>query len=237
MNTYKKDTYESPFRIKRYLHQKRFIDALRVLNLKKHDLFLDYGCGDGYLLLMASKFIPPERLFGFEPAENMFQQAIERLTGTGITVVSNLDDLTYKTFTKISCLETCEHLSDEKLDELLKNISSLLDDYGELKVSVPIEIGFPALLKNTFRFAHNRHYDNLSLGNYVKTFLGLPVARNHSQKLENVEYIFSHIGFDYRKFPSQISNYLKTESRLCSPFPFLGPMLNNTIYYTCTKNP
>jgi len=233
--SYQKSTYNSPSRIKRYLHRKRFSDALNILKLKKSDIFLDYGCGDGYLLLLASAIIPPKHLFGFDPAQTMLQQTVKTLAGRGITIVSRLEDLPRKKFSKISCLETCEHLPKKRLTELLERSSDLLEDSGELVVSVPVEIGLPALLKNSFRFMHDQHYDNLTLKNYLKTFLGLPAARNTDQKLDTTEYIFSHIGFNFRKFQPLLSNYFDIAARICSPFPFTGPFFNNTIYYRCVK--
>jgi len=235
MNTYQNSTYQSPSFIKRYLHQKRFRDIVDILKLKKFDTFLDYGCGDGYLLKLVSTIINPRNVFGFEPAKSMYKQALENLKEEGIVVASDSNTLPYKEFTRIACLETCEHLCSDELIKLFESIDRLLVKQGKAIFSVPVEIGIPALLKNTFRFMKDRNYDNLNLKNFIKVFLGMPVKRNVNQKLSNVKYIYSHIGFDHRNFESKLSKYFSIESKQYSPVNFLGTFLNNTIFYVCLK--
>lgn len=236
-NEYQNYTYSSPFFIKRWLHKKRFNDVVKMLNLSAKDALLDYGCGDGYFLEICSRFetIPANNLYGYDPAENMYKQAIEKLKGKEIAITKSIKDLNNKKFTKIVCLETCEHLTGENLTELLKNINNLLANNGEAIITVPIEIGIPALFKNSFRFLKNYHYDNLNLKNYVNSILGRPIERNINQKMEGVNYIYSHIGFDHRKFEKILTDYFEIESIRYSPINLFGSILNNAVFYKCAK--
>ncbi len=102
MSTYKEITYNSKSLIKRWLHRRRFNEVVKILNLKTSDLLLDYGCGDGYLLKLCSKSISSQNLYGFEPANNMYEEAIQNV-GKGIKIVQDCKELNRK-FTKNSML-------------------------------------------------------------------------------------------------------------------------------------
>lgn len=230
---YQNYTYQSPFALKRWLHQKRFTDAVKFLKLKENETVLDYGCGDGHFLEVAVESHPKELIFGYEPAQDLFDQAKEKLDPRGIAVHKNLDALQSKKFDKIICMETCEHLPKKELQELLSNIKSLLKENGQLVISVPIESGLPALAKNSFRFIKDRHYDNLTIGNYFRTFLGRPVQRRADQALSGLNYIFSHIGFNFKEFEKELVKQFKIKKRYGSPTPGLHWSLNNTLYYVC----
>jgi SAM-dependent methyltransferase len=232
---YRELTYESRFFIKRLLHKRRFQEAIELLALEGSDVLLDYGCGDAHLLELCLPASSAEHLFGFEPSDVMYEEAASVVAGKNIKLFKRIEEMTWQ-FTKISCLETCEHLTDEELKTLFRNIKTLLRPGGQLLVSVPVEIGPPAMFKNLFRFLKNRKHDNLTLNNYLKAILGLPIARNTQQQLGNVRYIYSHIGFDHRTFERQLREHFTIVRRHCSPFNWAGPMFNNTIYYVCRRN-
>ena len=234
MTDYQDFTYSSPSLIKRFLHQKRFADALMVLDLQQRDIFLDYGCGDGYLLKLATKEIPSKSLFGYEPADEIFLQAKKIHENTGVTIVNNLGELPAMKFSKISCLETCEHLVLEDLQKLLQNVSNLLDQNGAAFFSVPVEIYLPGLGKNLYRLSKKGEYGNLNLKNILNTLFGRKAERQILE-LNGLKYIFSHIGFHYREFEKVLSQYFQIEKTIGSPAAFLPKSLNNTLYYVCRK--
>lgn len=233
MPAYQEYTYRSQSPIKRWLHQKRFDETLKLLNLKKTDLLLDYGCGDGHLLKLCSKIIPAQNLFGFDPADIMHKEAVKNVSKK-IKVVKDLKKLNKK-FTKITCLETCEHLTNDDLKILFSNIKKLLASNGQVIISVPIETGIPATLKNIFRFAKNKNYDNLSFNNKIKALLSLGVPRNTNEKISNISYIYTHVGFNHKKFELLLTDYFKILHKSYSPINFLGAGLNNAIFYICEK--
>ena len=238
---YKDRSYESTSSIIRFLSRKRFADSFKLLDIKSSDLFLDYRCGDGLLLKLASSIIPPKQIFGYDPAEPMYIQAVKNLAENDVMVTMNISELPYKEFTKITCMEVCEHLTKDKIVELLQNIEKLLADDGKLIMSVPIEVGIPSLIKNTIGFIkkifmdkQRRYYSDITLKNYIKALFGLPCNRT-VENLGGVEHIYGHIGFNHKKFESQLSNYFKIEHKEYSPINFFGEHLNFQIFYVCQK--
>jgi len=236
MLTYKSETYNSKSSVKRWMHQKRFNDAFKLLNLKSSDTLLDYGCGDAHLLELCLKSVPAKNLCGFEPAKNMYEQAISNVKEKNIRITNSINNI-QEQFSKIACLETCEHLNSNDLQKLLTNIESLLLQNGEVLISIPVEIGIPAFFKNIFRFIYSKNDDNLNFTNCFKSLFGINIVRQTKQKLSDVNYIYSHIGFDHRKFESLLKDHFKIKKIVYSPIniKLIGAALNNTIYYMCKK--
>lgn len=235
---YLSKTYQSPVAIKRWLHQKRFLDALRLLQLKAGDTVLDYGAGDGHLLEIAAQRHDPSLLYGYEPAEELFLQAKQTLKGSGVTIERDLATFGPMKFNRVVCMEVCEHLPDSELQHLFSTVPAYLAPGATFMVSVPIESGLPALAKNAFRYLkyQNKGHDHLSLSIYLRTGLGLPVPRRTDERLSGLRYMYSHIGFDFKAFERDLRRRFAIEKRYCSPANFLGSGLNNTMYYICAIN-
>lgn len=233
MDTYQDYTYQSSFFVKRWLHQKRYSDTLRLLNLEPHDTVLDYGCGDGYFLRLCRDVIPVENLCGYEPDHDMYNHAVRAQHGTGIEIVNTLDSLKCDLFTKMTCLETAEHLVDEELDILLVNLQRLLTQNGTVLISVPIETGIPALFKNTFRILRGHIPDNLTFVNFWSMVFGVSIPRSTSETLEHGQYIYSHMGFNHRRFEKMLKQHFLIEDTYYSPTYVLGTVFGNTVLYAC----
>lgn len=234
MIQYRQHTYQSPFWPKRWIHRWRFRDATKLIALAEDDTVLDFGCGDGHFLKLLAEILPSNHLYGYEPGRRNFQQASNNLNSSGVLVVQQLDSLTKRKFTKIYCLETCEHLPDAQLEVLLENIETMLADKGNVLIGVPIEIGLPALLKNTFRLWNPKAH-HLTVQNYFKAFLGQPIARKAGKLHPDLKYIFPHVGFDYRRFEQMLGKYFNIRERRFSPTPLFGSLLNNEVYYICER--
>ena len=54
-NFYSRLTTSNASFIKRFSHTKRFITAIKILDFKSTDRFLDIGTGDGYFLELVNK--------------------------------------------------------------------------------------------------------------------------------------------------------------------------------------
>ena len=228
-------TYQSPVAIKRWLHQKRFLDALRLLQVKPGDTILDYGAGDGHFLEIAAQKHDPSLLYGYEPAEELFLQAKQTLNSSGVTLERDLATFGPMKFNRVVCMEVCEHLPDSELQHLFSTVPRYMAPGGIFMVSVPIESGLPALAKNAFRYLkyQNRGHDRLTLSIYLRTVLGLPVPRRTDELLSGLRYMYSHIGFDFKSFERNLRSRFVVKKRYCSPANFLGSGLNVTMYYIC----
>jgi SAM-dependent methyltransferase len=232
---YQEYTYQSPFFVKRWLHQKRYRDSLRVLGLTRSDTLLDYGCGDAYFLRMCARVVPAGNLCGYEPDRGMFNEAAATVQGTGITVVNTLEALSGTVFTRVTCLETAEHMVGGELTVLLTNLHRFVAQGGRILVSVPIETGLPALCKNTFRILIGHMPDNLTAANFVKMVAGVPTQRSTPAVRAHGQYIYSHMGFNHQQFEQQLKEHLSIEDKHYSPVDFLGSGLNNIAFYTCAR--
>jgi len=233
MSFYSEQTHESRFPAKRWGHRKRFSDAIKLLSLTENDTFLDFGCGDGFLLELASKKISPDKIFGYEPSEMMRGLVKERLINAP-HIFSNPTDPGNMKFTKISSLEVFEHLPGKELYKSLDAISKMLKPDGFFLVSVPIEIGISAIIKNKYRLLTGKT-KNLSVGNFCRTALGIYCKRAEPERFDGLSYIFSHIGFDYRNFKKILETQFTILKTHYSPFPILRGLANNAVYYLCVK--
>ena len=235
MERYQDYTYKNAFFVKRWLHRRRYRDTLSFLELQTRDTVLDYGCGDGYFLQMCLEVLSAENLVGYEPDPVMYQEAVRETHGTGIVILRTLDELHNKAFTKITCLETGEHLVGQELDTLLVNIERLLAQRGRIVISVPLEIGVPALLKNTFRILKGHIPDNFTFLNFWRMVFGVSIPRSTPENREHGHYIYSHMGFDHRQFEEMLARAFCIEKKYFSPADFLGSAFNNTILYSCRR--
>lgn len=236
MPTYDSYTHHDTFGPKRWAHQRRFRDGLCLLHLHPHDRLLDYGCGDGYFLRLCAEAVPDATLVGYDPLANMAGQARHALANTKIMVTESLAELPAQSFSRITCLETCEHLVPAALDQTLRDIRGLLDPRGLALFSVPVEIGPVALVKNIYRRWRRPGYENWSWRNVWRTTIGRPVAPLINHALGH-PYIFSHIGFDHRRFAARLATDFQLEKIMFTPFPGLGYLGNPTVYYLCRPRP
>lgn len=233
--TYGAYTYEDPNLIKRWLHQNRFKKARQLLDLKREDVFLDYGCGDGHLLFLLKNILPAENLFGFEPVKEMLNQAKKNLKQSQIKLFNASKELLNRKFDKISCLDTCEHLKQEDLEILFKNIKFILNREGFFLISVPIETGPAAFFKNIYRFINGKKYDDLNKENFLKAILGLKIQRRAREIENGLDYYFSHVGFNHCQFEKELKKHFYVIRRIAAPLPFFGSFFNNTLYFLCRK--
>lgn len=231
--SYDKCTYNDSLFIKRWLHRRRFAHVLKFLDLKAGERILDYGCGDGYFLRLIKNHFPAVEAVGFEPYGPKCKEAQNKLSGLDIKIFQSVESTKGQKFDKITCLETAEHLDDNGLEVLWSNTRSLLASGGLLIISVPLEIGLPALIKNTYRLLKNRPYDNLSFINYFKAIAGFRIKRRVITLEPGLNYIFSHMGFDHRVFEKQLAKHFIIERKEGQPWPFFGTIFNNTLYYIC----
>lgn len=88
-------------------------------------------------------------LWGYEPLLNSIEN-------NKIPILNNWEDVleeasAHHLFNHVTCFEVLEHFAPTKQIELIEQIDSILDKDGILIVSVPIESGFPSLIKNMIR--------------------------------------------------------------------------------------
>lgn len=227
-NTY---TYNSPNLLLRWFHQKRFLDAIKLIGLEQDGTLLDYGCGDGHLLQLCREQFSGDRLFGFEPAESLLEQATNQLKGTGVLLSDRLEALPHA-FDRIACLEVCEHLAEPELEQLISKIKERMGSESEVVFSVPVESGLPGFIKNIFRLIKNEKKDHLTVGKLFRILFEKDIEREIGVLDNGLPYYFSHVGFNHKIFERKIRPHFRIQQKTYSPFRFL---FRNNVFYVCRK--
>jgi len=213
--------------IKRFTHGKRFKLAKSFANCTEQDLVLDYGTGNGELFL-ALKSTLLRKKYAYEPISHMHQELTKHLADNKIADVKcllNLDNVD-SLFTKIFCLEVLEHFNAEQQKDHLRKMLSLLEAHGELIISVPIEVGFAAFVKNSLRILIGQRPENLNFKTLFKVLISAPIERKQG------EYIFSHIGFNHRRLEEVFEGLnLKIIKKRYAPIPLFGGLVNSQVLY------
>ncbi|MCK9596944.1 class I SAM-dependent methyltransferase [Candidatus Pacearchaeota archaeon] len=115
-NNLLENTYENKNILTKIYFRKKIDASIRIANLKKEDIILDFGCGAGWLERKLKRFniqgydINPEKTF--------------------------IKD--YKTIkpTKIFCLDVLEHIPAEEIKKIIESFKKMNDNF-ELIVSIP----------------------------------------------------------------------------------------------------
>jgi 2-polyprenyl-3-methyl-5-hydroxy-6-metoxy-1,4-benzoquinol methylase len=229
--SYQDRTIDSPSRLKRFSHRKRFQIATELISPLASENILDFGAGDGYFLRKLSIANPNSHLTGYEPHGDPSLRLYKwQDQFPNIRMVDTLIGLTPGSFHKVSCLEVIEHLLEEELKEALKSIRLLVHQSGKVVISVPIEIHGAAIVKYGVRRALGQLEPGMTIGTTLKCALGFRIDRHR----EATSY--GHTGFDYRQLENQfkISGF-HIDSRLFSPFPALKGTVNSQLFYTLRK--
>jgi 2-polyprenyl-3-methyl-5-hydroxy-6-metoxy-1,4-benzoquinol methylase len=209
---------------KRFTHNKRFQKALDIIELKAESSILDFGTGDGYFLNLLKQKVNA-KVTGYEPVSDMFIQLENTISDKSIFLINNLEK-NKEHFDTIYCLEVLEHFREEYQLKLIKEIKSKLQENGKIVVSVPIEVGIASLVKNIIRIFIKQLERDTSFRNIMKALFYKKVKR-----YEKDSYIFTHIGFNYKKLESVFKQEkLIIIKKVFSPISFLG-RLNTQVFY------
>ena len=115
-NNLLENTYENDNLITKIYFRKKVDSAIKIANLKKEDIILDFGCGAGWLLKKLKGFnvmgydINPEKTF--------------------------IDDYTRLRPNKIFCLDVFEHIPVNEIKKIIEDFKDM-NNYFEIIVSIP----------------------------------------------------------------------------------------------------
>lgn len=227
--SYSNQTINNKSFIKRFSHNGRFNVALSLLDLKKTDSILDFGTGDGYMLQLIRDTKNVKKIVGYEPVSDMYNELernIKSLQATNIKVINNLNDVAQTTFNYVTCFEVLEHFSKREQLQHLEDIKRITDTNSKIIISVPLEIGLTALLKNSIRTIVGQKHSNTNLKSVTKAILCFKDTRTQSG------YINSHVGFNHKDLEKLFkTSGLKVIKKQYSPFKYLYGLLNSQIFY------
>jgi SAM-dependent methyltransferase len=225
--------------IKRWLHRRRFADAVAVVasaHRQDRPRILDFGAGDGELVRQIGEIASVDAVV-YEPAASLMVEAKQKLAGVeSVQFADSLAQLEDATFDYVFCLEVFEHLPGRETAEAIAGIDRMLKPGGVAVIGVPHELYLPALLKGLFRMARRYGEFDARIGNICAAALGRPPAQRPVAEISpGVPFHFHHLGFDYRALEVLLRERFQLARRWFSPFPVAGAALNSEVYYLLRK--
>jgi SAM-dependent methyltransferase len=235
MIPYELQTVANPSRLKRLSHRARFAQALRMIAPQPGQTILDYGTGDARLLTLLYKQEPRADYIGYEPVAEMNEQARRLLQAADVParLLTTDTDLQGLQCDRVVCMEVFEHLDAPQLARAFNDLRTLLRPDGRLVLSVPVEIGAAALLKNTVRAVAGQRNENASWRHVAAATFGRTA---NIPRRSRAGYIDAHLGFDYRVLRTQLrAEGFSVEAETFAPVPLLGPALNSQVFWRCAR--
>lgn len=232
MADYADYTYNSPNPLRRFSHRTRFKNAVAAIPVDSSQQLriLDFGCGDGMFIHQLRRNVGASAsILGYEPYLDAIHDNSERIEQSWSNVMKMVDD--NGAFDFVTCFEVLEHLPQQLLHNALTDIHTVLAQKGSVIVSVPIEVGFPALLKGFLRRREGENYQRIwSISNIWRSFLGNPVERFLAE-----EGYLHHMGFFFKDLEKAFEPFFTIESRSFSPLKGLSYQFNSQVFYQLKK--
>ncbi len=235
---YDEQTYASPYFVVRYPHQVRFRTAIDALIDAQPTALLDYGAGDGHLLVEAiDRGLVTQRIVAYEPVEEfrreLREKVAERNVGDRIQLVRDRAELERETFDYIACLGVLEHMPLPERQAFYDVCLGTLSPDGQILIDVPVEVGPTLLVKNIGRLVlkgREREYDWREL---MRIAVGGTVYDpGRFDPSDWRTWIHHHKGFDYRLLRQELGHRFAVTAEKVTPIPALpAPIGNQEIFF------
>jgi PPOX class probable F420-dependent enzyme len=224
--------------VKSYVQRRRLRDALSVLDDLDEGFageLLDFGAGGGELTRIVAGRFPRARVFCYEPAPDLLEEARQNLSGIeNVVLVPSLEELEGMRFRYVFCLEVFEHLPRRESVRAIRAINRLLARGGTAVVGVPNELFLPALIKGLFRMTRRYGAFDARPGNVLRAAVGRPPAKRPVREITaGLPYHFHHTGFDHRELRRTLSETFEVERQFASPVG--GELLGTEVYLVLKK--
>lgn len=240
--TYDESTYASPYWIVRYPHQLRYSSAVSDLLRAEPASVLDYGAGDGRLLVDAlGRGLGAEHIVAFEPVEKYAAQLATALAAGGVQdrveIVRDRDGLAGRRFDYVVCLGVLEHMPLLERQAFYDVCDRTLTPHGRVLVDVPVEIGPALLIKALGRRILKGQPKEYSWPELIRYSLGAVMydpAR--FDPADPSTWIQDHRGFDYRLLRAELAYRFDVVDQRTTPLPFLpAPLGNQEVFLTLAR--
>lgn len=215
------------------------MDALRA---SEPATLLDYGAGDGHLLIEAIlKGLATPRIVAYEPVEKFGSELLENVAehnlGDRIHLVRDREKLHDESFEYIVCLEVLEHMPLLERQTFYDLCEETLSPDGRLLIDVPVEIGPTLLVKNLGRLLLKGREKEYEWSELARIGAGGTVYDpSRFDPSDKRTWINDHKGFDYRLLRRELAYRFDIISERATPLPFLPtPLGNQEIFFTLTR--
>lgn len=194
----------------------RFQRALQLARRYGSRLAVDYGCANGVFLPALSREY--HTVIGYD-VDIWWRPAAERsLVYPNVKLAWSQDELAQRLEGRradaVFCLEVIEHVAPAARPGLLAHMHELLSPYGNLFLSMPIEVGPMAFAKEVYRFARG----NYPAGRDIRT-LAKAVFLQHGLAQTDLR---DHFAFDFRAVVDLLAGRFVVEEARYLPLDALG---------------
>lgn len=236
--SYEEQTYSSPYFIVRYPHEVRFRTAVDAVNEAEPTTLLDYGAGDGHLLVEAiHSGLAAQRVVAYEPVEEFASKLLENVAQhrlrDRIDVVRHREELRDEAFEYIVCLEVLEHMPLPERQAFYDVCQDTLSPDGRVLIDVPVEVGPTLLVKSLGRLLLKGREKEYELSELVRIAAGGTVYDpGRFDPSDQRTWIHHHKGFDYRLLRRELAHRFDVTTEKTTPLPFLpAPLCNQEIFF------
>lgn len=229
-------------------HRSRFRTGLRLAKKFGHGRLLDYGCGDGTFVAMLAGGLDNSvtEIVGVEIDDGQVADCQHRLGSLHRTVFKRIDQIDTGidagTFQTVFCMEVLEHVVQQEM--VVARLERLLSSNGKLVISVPIETGFPLLVKQAVRrvagwrnMGDYKFSASYTLGEYRASLLA--GANQHIPRLElgadSGSPYFDHKGFNWMVLRKALTERFILERTISSPLSWLSPHFASQAWFVLRK--
>lgn len=223
---YSQWTYDSPNRLKRFSHRRRYARSVELLSrwLAPDATVVDWGCADGYLLRLLADSGGAEGVtaVGYEPYPDDDNRPV-----AGVEVVTDYEALQRRVgqADAVSCFEVFEHLSAERQRTLTAEICGVLRPGGMLVISVPIETGPVGVVKGLTRFSAPQLRKLYTAKRLWLTLLGRPIP-----DVRTGHGYLPHLGFRFRDLAPILSERFDLVETQYSPLPLAPKWMQSQLF-------
>ncbi|MHB8467867.1 MAG: SAM-dependent methyltransferase [Acidimicrobiales bacterium] len=235
--SYAERTYASPYWIVRYPHRRRFELAASMVLEARPSTILDYGTGDGELLigLLRHPDCPPSlRAIAYEPVTEMRGVLRSRLAEEGLSdrieVAASLEEIPDASCDVMTCMNVLEHMTLPNRYIFFEFSCRALRPDGRVVLDVPVEFGPAILVKNLGRRILKADGKEYTVGESVAASLGRTNFDPHRYDPQaGKDYIFTHKGFDHRLFVRELAGWYEVDRIVRSPVTWLPALANQEV--------
>ncbi|MDC7675863.1 class I SAM-dependent methyltransferase [Asticcacaulis machinosus] len=223
-------TRHDPNPFKRWLQNRRFRDAIRLLGPRHQARIVDYGAGDGELVVRLKVHVPDAEFICFEPTHNLLTQAQAHLMGyDGVRLTAASADIQDSWADAVFCLEVFEHLPPEETKAALKEMYRILKPGGELIIGVPVETGPIAVVKGLFRSQRRQDFDTDWRRIWRAAQGDAGFERHKVWMTPDMAYYPHHLGFDHKALIKAVAPWFQVVATRSSPASILPAGLNTEL--------
>jgi SAM-dependent methyltransferase len=223
-------------------HRSRFETAIGLLS-DPDARVLDYGCGDGTFLALASERIKSG--VGVDISREQIDDCRIRLQEFGNLQFFTVDELGTEashSFDTIFCMETLEHCTEPAADAVLRDLTRLIAPTGTIIISVPIETGLMFVAKTLIRryaaargLSEYRFYERYDFRDALQMIFARSTTTfdRPSYGDESAPY-HSHFKFNWRSIRGKLAEVFEIQATKFSPLGSLRGFASSQVWFVCT---